>query len=90
MDQGGTINLWQARLRLPIPEQLAKILKGATGNNVNPEMARTLARRTLISTLENKRDDGPRHSQTLPGDRSNYLHGGAWVSTHKCTGQGEI
>jgi hypothetical protein len=48
------INLWQARLGFPHPDLLAKILKGTTGHNIDPEKARSLARRTLITTLANQ------------------------------------
>jgi hypothetical protein len=51
LSANGLIRLWQARLGFPRPELMAKILKVTTGHNIDPEKARTLARRTLISTL---------------------------------------
>jgi hypothetical protein len=51
LSTSGLVNLWQARLGFPHPEIMAKILKGTTGHNIDPEKARKLARRTLISIL---------------------------------------
>jgi hypothetical protein len=73
------VNLWQARLGFPHPELMAKILKGTPGHNIDPEKARTLARRTLISTLAHQeRHRSKRDGETLPSERVTYNNGEAW------------
>jgi hypothetical protein len=68
------VNLWQARLGFPHPELMAKILKGTTGHNIDPEKARTLARRTLISTLAHQeRHRCKRDGETPPGSTKGGL-----------------
>jgi hypothetical protein len=78
-DLGESINLWQARLGFPHPDLLATILTGTTGHNIDPERARTMARRTLINTLANQERSPARHkSESLPDDIPDYGNGEAW------------
>jgi hypothetical protein len=70
------VDLGQARLGFPHPNLLARIPKGTTGQNVDLEKARVLARLTLISTLSHQERTTGRHkSESLPDERRTYLNG---------------
>jgi hypothetical protein len=78
-DLGDNINLWKARLGFPHPDLLATTLKGTTGHGIDPEKARSMARRTIINTLANQERSPARHkSESLPDDIPNYEDGEAW------------
>jgi hypothetical protein len=53
--------------------------QGTTGHHVDPEKSRSLARRTLISTLAHQeRHRAHRKSESQPEERVHYENGEAW------------
>jgi hypothetical protein len=75
----GLVNLRQARLGFLHPDLMAKIPKGTTSHNIDPEKARALARRTLINTFAHQeRHRARRESESQPNGWVNYENGEAW------------